>query len=67
MPGPVHEWWPKISEESRQWLVTNLRKPLPKEVLDDIVNHKGHLGGLPTSDGKREMSSDEWDEIEHPR
>ena len=67
MPGPVHEWWPKISEESRQWITTHLRETLPEEVANDIFKQKGYLVGEPNSENRWDLSSIEWDEIEHPR
>jgi len=42
----IAEWWPRISESSRQWLIDHNGEALRGDILSEITS----VGGTPTSD-----------------
>lgn len=43
-------WWPKVRQDSRDWLVANNGDAVPGNVLDDIVRAGGVIAGSYLSD-----------------
>jgi hypothetical protein len=37
----IAEWWPKLTEDARAWLLQNVGSPLPLEISADIASAGG--------------------------
>ena len=42
----IEQWWPRLSPETRGWLIQHNGEPLPAEVVDEISD----VGGEPSSE-----------------
>jgi hypothetical protein len=62
----VAEWWPKISDASREWLVAHPREELPDTVWKDVVRAGGGTTTADAEEGRPMYSlpDADWDTIE---
>lgn len=49
MPASIEDWWPRISQETRDWLVANNGDEVPARVIAEITR----AGGLVATDAWR--------------
>ena len=43
MSAPMEDWWPRLSQESRDWLIANNGDAVPASVTEEITLAGGSL------------------------
>ena len=46
MPASIEDWWPRLAEETRDWLIANNGDVVPDSVVEEITR----AGGLVAAD-----------------
>ena len=37
MTADIQNWWPKLTDEAREWLVQHTEEPMPADVVEEVA------------------------------